>query len=50
MPGDYDGDGVSDLAVYDPATGRWYIRTLAGKVLAWGSYWGAPGLQAVGPR
>ena len=23
---DYDGDGASDLAVYEPATGTWFIR------------------------
>ena len=26
MPGDYDGDGKTDLAVFDVATGRWLIR------------------------
>ena len=31
--GDYNGDGVSDLAVYHAAGGRWYIRDLAGTVI-----------------
>jgi len=28
-PNDYDGDGVSDLAVYCLATGEWYVRRSA---------------------
>ena len=27
VPGDYDGDGVTDLAVWRPSTGMWFIRT-----------------------
>ena len=26
MPGDYDGDGLADVAVYRPSTGFWYLR------------------------
>ncbi|NLE67793.1 MAG: hypothetical protein GX608_10255 [Lentisphaerae bacterium] len=44
---DYDGDGASDLAVFDPGTGRWYIRTLAGAVPAWHEPWGWPGATPV---
>jgi hypothetical protein len=25
--GDYDNDLISDIAVFDPGTGRWYVRT-----------------------
>ena len=26
VPGDYDGDGAADFAVYDPVTGTWTVR------------------------
>jgi hypothetical protein len=25
MPGDYDGDGRTDPAIYRPSTGQWFI-------------------------
>ena len=28
MPGDYDGDGKCDLAVYDPSTYKWFVISL----------------------
>lgn len=37
---DFDGDGKSDLAVYQPSTGNWFIRTLSGKTLAWHKQFG----------
>lgn len=37
---DFNRDGASDLAVYEPATGNWFIRTLGGNVLAWQKQWG----------
>ncbi len=47
VPGDYDGDGTDDLAVFDPNTGRWFIRTLSGTPLLMGTTWGFPGARAV---
>jgi len=32
---DYDGDQVSDMAVYRSANGDWFIRTMQGSVLCW---------------
>jgi len=29
-PGDYDGDGRTDLSVYDVANGNWYVMSAAG--------------------
>jgi len=41
VPGDYDGDGLFDLAVYDRATGSWFILPLgAGDPLVFGEVWG----------
>lgn len=34
-PGNYDGAGGADLALYDTARWRWYIITLDGVPLAW---------------
>jgi hypothetical protein len=25
VPGDYDGDGTTDLAAYRPSTGQWFV-------------------------
>ena len=30
VPGDYDGDGTTDLAVYRPASGTWFIQPSGG--------------------
>ncbi|MBI3987726.1 MAG: VCBS repeat-containing protein, partial [Lentisphaerae bacterium] len=44
---DFDGDGVSDLAVFDRNTGYWYIRTVSGTLLAWTMQWGWTGAEPV---
>jgi hypothetical protein len=40
VPGDFNGDGKSDLAVYNPTDGKWYIQSMDGTVLLWGQNWG----------
>lgn len=40
VPGDYDGDGKYDLAVFDTAGGYWYIRSVAGPTILWKVQWG----------
>ena len=46
-PNDYSGERVSDLAVFDENTGRWFVRKVAGDVVAWDINWGWPGVTPV---
>src|SRR6185437_1845597 len=34
-PGDYDGDGKTDLAVFRPSTGQWFISTGGSTRVVW---------------
>jgi hypothetical protein len=43
VPGDYDGDGATDLAVYRNSTGEWFIQPISGTA-AYGFGWGVPSL------
>jgi hypothetical protein len=47
LRGDYDGDRISDLAVYDHVNGFWYVRTLDERVLVWEQPWGGAGFLPV---
>ncbi|MBU4211594.1 MAG: caspase family protein, partial [Verrucomicrobia bacterium] len=46
---DFDGDGASDLATFNPSTGHWRIASLKRwMVLAWDNFvWGGPGFKAI---
>lgn len=44
---DYNGDGQTDLAVYQGAGANWYIRTLPGSQIAMGTNWGFGGVTPV---
>jgi hypothetical protein len=39
VPGKYDGDGRTDVSVYRPSTGQWFIinsSIMIGSIVTWG--------------
>ena len=47
VPGDFDGDLASDLAIFDPVTGNWFVRNMAGDVILFAYNWGFGGVSPV---
>ncbi|MFP5317677.1 MAG: FG-GAP-like repeat-containing protein [Acidimicrobiia bacterium] len=36
VPSDFNGDGISDVAIYRPSTGQWYVRNGNPALVTWG--------------
>ncbi|MBU1734282.1 MAG: VCBS repeat-containing protein [Verrucomicrobia bacterium] len=47
VKGDYNADGICDLAMYDNASGMWTICNVPGDIIASNVDWGGAGLQPV---
>jgi hypothetical protein len=51
VPGDYDGDGLWDLGLYERRTAKWYVRNLgSGPAIVFGLTWGSSAAEPVGVR
>ena len=50
MAGDYNGDGAFDMAIYNPSTTGWFIRSLDGAYVKMDVRWGAAGAALVKPQ
>jgi hypothetical protein len=48
VPGDFDGNGTFDVAVYRPSSGVWYVRN--GATVQWGVAGDIPASRAYVPR
>ena len=48
VPGDYDGDMMSDMAIFDETTACWYVWSLSRGLILDGFAWGWPGCRVVG--
>ncbi|MBI3986949.1 MAG: choice-of-anchor D domain-containing protein [Lentisphaerae bacterium] len=46
-PGGFGTNGVTYLALYERATGRWFARAPSGEVLLWAENWGGPDMIPV---
>jgi hypothetical protein len=46
VPGDYDGDGKTDIAIYDTSAGAWWIIPSSGPG-AYGVGWGGTAFKPV---
>ena len=49
--GDFDGDGISDIAVYRVSTAHWFVLKSSTQFTSWNTYqWGTTGDVPVGGR